>query len=115
MFADILADDVDFLLEDAGYDLTLTRLTGSTYNTTTGTMSAGTSANHTIRGVFINYRNENVDGSVIRAGDRLLLVRAAGAPVTPAIGDTVDGVRILDVRTIAPNGVAVAWSCQTRK
>jgi hypothetical protein len=27
----------------------------------------------------------------------------------------VDGLQILDVRSIAPNGTVIAWACQARK
>jgi len=110
----MLADDVAHLLEDFGSDLTLTRTVSATYNPATGTLSAGTSQTFVIRGVFINYMQDRVDGTVIRAGDRMLLVQAKDAPTTPAIGDRVDGVQVVDVRRIAPNGIAIAYTCQTR-
>jgi len=111
----MLSRDVSHLLQDYGSDLTLTRQVGAAYSPTTGKLSAGTTSTYTVRGVFINYRDENVDGTVIRMGDRRLLVRAQGAGTTPQIGDRVSGLELVDVRTIAPNGVAVAWSCQARK
>jgi hypothetical protein len=113
--ATLLTQDVAQLMDDFGSDLTLTRPAAPTYNPATGVLTAGAAANHTIRGVFINYTDGVVDGSVIRAGDRRLLVRAAGAPVTPAVGDIVSGLRVEDVRTVAPNGVPVGWACQMRK
>lgn len=109
------ADDVAFLLEDEGSSLTLTRQAAGAYMPSTGLMAATTPANFTIRGAFINYHADNVDGTVIRAGDRLLLVSAVGSTTVPAIGDRVDGTEILAVRSFAPNGVAIAWACQTRK
>jgi hypothetical protein len=111
----MLDDDVAYLLADFGRNLTLTRQASGTYDPATGMMAATTPTTQTIRGVFINYRDTNVDGTVIRMGDRLLLVQAKAATTAPAIGDRVDGLQIVDVRTIAPNGIPVAWSCQTRK
>jgi hypothetical protein len=55
-----------------------------------------------------------VDGTIVRMGDRRLLVTADGATGTPAVGDFVDGHKIVNVRTFAPNGVVVAWDCQVR-
>jgi hypothetical protein len=111
----MLAEDIAFLLEDHGSDLTLTRKAGGTYSPATGTITGGSTATHTLRGVFINYLDENVDGTVIRAGDRRLLVRASDAPVTPEIGDVVGGMTLQDVRSYAPNGTPVAWACQARR
>jgi hypothetical protein len=114
----MLADDVAYLLDDFGSDLTLTRQADGTYDPTSGAItpiSPDEPTTFQIRGVFINYIDANVDGTVIRMGDRRLLVRAAGAATTPAINDRVDGMQIVDVRSIAPNGIVIAWACQARK
>ena len=100
---------------DIGSTLTLTRRAGQTYNPATGTVSAGTTSTFSILGVFINYQDDRIDGTVIRVGDRMLLVSATGSDTTPAIGDSVGGLEIVNVRTFAPAGTAVAWACQTRK
>jgi hypothetical protein len=113
--AAMLMADLSFLLDDFGSDLTLTRPSTRYYNPATGDLPPGAVTEHTIRGAFINYMDGTVDGSVIRVGDRRLLVRAYDAPVAPEVGDIVEGLRILDVRSIAPNGVAIAWACQARK
>lgn len=111
----MLGDDVAYLLEDFGSNLTLTRDVGGTYSPATGTYTDGTPTTFTIRGVFINYRDDRVDGSVIQMSDRQLLVSADGSETTPAIGDKVGGLQLIDVRAFAPNGTAIAWSCQARK
>lgn len=111
----MLEEDVAFLLEDRGSDLTLSRQAPGTYNPATGTMGSSATTTHVIRGVFINFTDANVNGTVVRMGDRRLLVRASDAPVTPVIGDRVDGLQVIDVRSIAPNKVPIAWACQMRK
>jgi hypothetical protein len=111
----MLEEDVATLMEDFGSDLTVTRPATGAYDPIIGTMASGSATTFTVRGVFINYTDANVDGTVVKMGDRRLLVRAKGAPNTPAIGDRVSGLQILDVRTIAPNGVPIAWACQARK
>jgi hypothetical protein len=111
----MLGNAVINLLQKYGSALTLTRTVGATYNPATGTMSAGTPTNFTVRGVFISYKDENVDGTVVRMGDRRLLVSPVGSTTAPAIGDVVGGMKLVDVRTYAPNGTPIAYSCQTRK
>lgn len=113
--ASILTADLAFLMDDFGADWTLTRPAAGTYNPATGTMSGGTPTPFTVRGVFINYTDENVDGTVVQMGDRRFLMRAAGAPTAPDIGDRIDGLQVVAVRTVAPNGTPIAFSCQMRK
>lgn len=111
----MLEDDVAHLLQDFGSALTLTRAGVPTYTPETGVMTNATGGTFTIRGVFINYADENVNGTTIRSGDRRLLVSVQGSTTAPAIDDVVGGLKIIDVRTIAPNGIAIAYSCQMRK
>jgi hypothetical protein len=111
----MLENAVTDLLEDYGLDLTLTRMVGAVYNPATGINLAGTPATFTVRGVFINYEAAHIDGTLIRMGDRRLLVAPSGSTTVPAIGDVVDGMKLMDVRTYAPKGVAIAWACQARK
>jgi len=102
------------LLDDFGQDLTLRRVGVSSYDAATNTITPAAVVTYAVRGVFIQFRHENVDGTVVRMGDRRLLVTADGATGTPAVGDFVDGHKIVNVRTFAPNGVVVAWDCQVR-
>lgn len=110
----MLENEVAQLLADYGTDLMLTRLNGSTYNPATGSMSAGTPATFTIRGVFINYREEQIDNTSIRASDRKLLIQGKGLLTTPQIKDRVSGVEIIDVRRIQAGNTVIAYACQTR-
>jgi hypothetical protein len=111
----MLGNAVINLLQKYGSALTLTRSVGAAYNPSTGAVAGGTPTNFTVQGVFINYTDENVDGTVVRAGDRRLLVSPTGSTTAPAIGDVVGGMKLVDVRTYAPNGTPIAYSCQTRK
>jgi hypothetical protein len=111
----MLLDAVNTLLSKFGSSLTLTRVTGATYSASTGQVGTGTTTNFTIRGAFINYSDELMDGTIIRVGDRRLLVSPAGSTTTPQIGDIVGGLKLIDVRVYAPAGVPVAWACQARK
>lgn len=111
----MISDAVINLMDRYGSALTLTRTVGAAYDPATGKVSGGVVTTFTVRGVFINYLAEEIDGTVIRAGDRRLLVGPRGSTTVPAIGDTVDGHKLVDVRSYAPNGVEVGWACQARK
>lgn len=111
----MLEGDVAQLMQDFGSTLTLTRPGAKTYVPATGTVSAPADTTFTARGVFINYTDDNIDGTLVQRGDRRLLLATEGATGTPAVNDVVAGLKVLDVRTIAPNGAPIAWACQVRK
>jgi len=108
--------DVRRLLDDYGYDVTITKPdVGGSYNITTGKFTGGTDTGYTARGAWMNYHNSDIDGTNIRAGDRKLLISAYDLDITPAVGDYVDSeVRIIDVHTHETNEGVVAYICQTR-
>lgn len=108
--------DVTRLIATHGYTLTLKRVkVGGAYNTTTGVVEGGATSTGTIRGVFINYLEQDVDGTNVLADDRKLLVQADGLTLTPETGDFVDEeVRIERVRKIQSGDTVIAYVCQTR-
>ena len=110
----MLEESVLQLMRDFGSDLTLSRAGAATYDPSAGTVSNGTPTTLSARGVFIEYHQDNIDGTLVKRGDRKLLLAAEGATGTPAVDDVVSGMKVVDVRTIAPNGVPIAWTCQVR-
>ena len=111
----MLDEDVAHLLEDFGSTLVLARPGTSVYDPETGTMASSGGGTFSVQGVFINYLDENINGSTIRTGDRRLLVSVQGSATAPQIDDVVGGLKVLDARTIAPNGTPIAYACQMRK
>lgn len=110
-------EDIAFLLDEHGYDLTLTRAgSGGTYDTATGTMTgASAPVSETIRGVFIEYMAGHINNTTILANDRKLLLRAKDIPVEPKLGDTVDGLKIVGpVRTVQSGDTVIAYTAQMR-
>lgn len=110
----MLSDAVKNLLEKYGSDLTVTRVASVSYDPSTGVATPAAATNPTLRGVFVNYMDSEIDGSLVQQGDRKLLVSLSGSTTTPQKGDQVGGMRIVSVRTFAPNGTAIAWTCQAR-
>ena len=108
--------DVQRLLTTHGYDLSLKRTnSGGAYDTTTGKVSGGTTISATVRGVFIDYRESDIDGTSILADDRKLLLQARGLTMAPETGDVLDDdVQIVSVRTIKSGDTVIAYTCQTR-
>ena len=110
----MLSDDVAYLLQDFGSDLTLTRAGAPSYDPATGLVANAAGSTIVVRGVFISYTDASIDGTLVQRGDRRLLISAANSAGAPEVNDTVEGLKILDVQTIAPNGIAIAWTCQVR-
>lgn len=106
--------DVAALLQEEGSDLTVTRPGATIYDAATATVTEAASTTFVLRGLFVNYKDKDVDGTVIRANDRRMLASARGATGAPQVGDMVAGYRIEHVRAFAPNGVVIAWACQVR-
>lgn len=108
--------DVTKLLATHGYALTLKRLkVGGSYDTTTGAVTGGTTSTATIRGVFIDYNERDIDGTNVLADDRKLLVQADGLTLTPEVGDLIDDeVRLERVRRLKSGDTVIAYICQTR-
>ena len=108
-------------LKDKGLACTITKQTAGTYSTSTGVASVSTST-QSAYGALFDYENKNIDGTLVKKGDRRLLLSAlntAGAVLTaPSVNDTVTAnsviYTIVAVRPIAPSGVAVAYDCQIR-
>lgn len=108
--------DVEKLIDRFGYDIVLKRTNdGGSYDPATGTVTAGETTTATVRGVFINYNERDVDGTSVLMDDRKLLLQARGLTMVPETGDTLDDeVQIISVRTIKAGSTVIAYTCQTR-
>jgi len=108
--------DVQRLLATHGYVLSLKRTnSGGSYNTTTGQFSGGETLTEDVRGVFINYMEQEIDGTSVLADDRKLLLQARGTTMVPETGDDIDDeVKIITVRKILSGTTLIAYVCQTR-
>lgn len=111
------------MLKGKGQSLTLTRQTAGAYDPTTGEAKVKTTT-QTGTGAVFDYGVKNIDGTLIQAGDKKLLLSAfntAGAALTaPVINDTVTigGVTytiVEPLKTVAPGGVTVLYQCNIRK
>lgn len=108
-------------LKDKGLTCTITKQTAGSYSVSTGVASVSTST-QSAYGALFDYENKNIDGSLVKKGDRKLLLSALNtalaALTAPSVNDTVTAnsvtYTIIAIRPIAPSGVAVAYDCQIR-
>ncbi len=76
------------LLEQQGAPAILRR-TPLTYDPATGTATPGTPTDAAVVAHLRTVRDDLVDGTRIRAGDRLAIIAAKGLTLTPQVGDTL--------------------------
>jgi hypothetical protein len=104
------------LLDQYGQLVTLTRLTPGAYDPATGAAIVVNTTQQGIGAVF-DYGNRDIDGTVIKTGDKQLILSAIGL-VLPLVGDQVTvGLtvyKITNVKALSPAGTLVIAECNIR-
>ena len=116
-FYERMAAMTDRMLKDKGQAVTITRQTAGAYNTSTGAATVTTST-QTGHAVIIDHDSNNIDGTLIKAGDKKLLLSPAGISA-PVINDTVTVGGVIytvvePLKTIAPAGAVVMYELNLR-
>ena len=109
------------LLKGKGQEITLTRQAAGAYNVATGT-AAVTTTTQTAYGAMFEYGDKNIDGVLIKEGDKQLLLSAlnsAGtALVAPQLNDTVTintvVYTVVRIKPLSPAGTTVLFDCNIR-
>jgi len=112
------------LLKGKGQSLTLTKITAGTYNPATGGFTGAGTSTQTAYGAVFDYGAKQIDGTLIKAGDKQLLLSAFktdGAALTPPVlGDTVtDAAGVVytlvdPLKIVSPAGTPVLFDCNLR-
>ena len=122
-FYNRLAATAKKLLKGKGQSLTLTKITAGTYNPATGGFTGAGTSTQTAYGAIFDYGTKQIDGTLIKAGDKQLLLSAFktdGAALTaPVLGDTVSigGVvytLVEPLKEVNPAGTVVMYECNLR-
>ena len=118
-----LQSTADKMLKGKGQSLTLTKVTAGTYNPETGGFTGAGTSTQMAYGAIFDYGTKQIDGTLIKAGDKQLLLSAFktdGAALTaPVLGDTVSigGVvytLVEPLKEINPAGTNVMYECNLR-
>jgi hypothetical protein len=111
------------LLKGKGQSITLTKVTAGTYNPATGAMTGTTTSTQTAYGAIFDYGAKQIDGTLIKAGDKQVLISAfkidGSALTAPVLGDTVTigGVTytlVEPLKTVGPAGITVIYEANLR-
>jgi hypothetical protein len=111
------------LLKGKGQEITLTRQAAGAYDPATGT-AAVTTTTQTAYGAMFEYGDKNIDGTLIKEGDKQLLLSAfktdGAALMAPVLGDTVSigGVTytlVEPLKEVNPAGTVVMYEVNLRK
>ena len=111
------------LLKGKGQSLTITRITAGTYNPATGAMTGASTSTQAAYGAVFDYGAKQIDGTLIKAGDKQLLLSAfktdGTALTAPVLGDTVSigGVvytLVEPLKTVGPAGITVIYEANLR-
>ena len=67
----------------------------------------------------MDYRNSDIDGTLVKQGDKKIYLSTDGLTVTPAASDeiTLDGavLSVIDVKPLSPGGTVVYYEIQARR
>jgi hypothetical protein len=117
-----LRNTANRMLKGKGQTITLIKQSAGSYNVSTGAVTVTASTLYAYGAIF-DYGTKDIDGTLIKAGDKQLLLSAysttTGTLLTaPAVNDkvTVAGITytITQIKTIAPGGTTVIYDCNIR-
>ncbi len=119
VFYDEMAEVADELLSEFGQTATVGVPGAQTLNTTTG-IKTPTYTNHTVTAAVFDYPQKLIDGSLIKVGDKRVLVSAVGITFSPAPLQKftdVNGLeyKVINARAVAPAGQSVLWILQVQR
>jgi len=111
-----LASHVEKLITKYGKTLTLRAYSAATYDPVTMVYVAGSAVDTSVSAVEEAYKDYEIDGTLIQAGDIRLMVSSSVEP-TPSMKIVIDGVEwaIIRVYPLRPGEVTFYYTIQARK
>lgn len=103
------------LLSDKGQPMTLTQKTTGEYDPETASAPV-TTATETVYGAVFDYAAKDIDGTLIKRGDKRVIMEATSLTPTSTDTLTIGGVvhNIVEAVPINPGGVVVIYKVQAR-
>jgi hypothetical protein len=119
--ADDLQGDIADVLNDPDYgrDVTLRRTVPGAYNPADGSTGSPTVTDYASRGLLLEYNDTLINGTLIRTGDRICILRVQGLAIAPLQTDKLlvgaDIYDIVSFKTGELGGTAYLYTLQVRK
>jgi hypothetical protein len=104
------------LINKYGQAVTLSRIVGGSVDPVTGAVVAGADGSIQAKGILLNYKAGDIDGTRIMQGDRMLVIDGYTFPLktdVPQIGAEKLG-SIVDIRSVSPGGTKIVHFLQMR-
>lgn len=106
-------------LKAKGQAMTLTRVSGGTYDPVAGSVTTPVTTTYTVYGIEAAFRDGLTmsAGTLIQSGDRQAVVAADQATPVPGDSLTIGGIvwKVIAVTPVNPAGTALLFKCQVRK
>jgi hypothetical protein len=103
------------LIANFGQTATLSK----TANTSTAYNPTRTTTTYTCTVAVLDFRNAEIDGTLVKRGDKKVYISTDGLSVAPEVHDTLtigsEIHAILAVMPISPAGTVVYWEVQARR
>ena len=115
-----LVDAASRLTTKFGKDITLVQKTASGDYDPSGRTSPNTTVNRTFKGVVLNFRTDEIDGTIITSEDHKVILVAKGAVAVPKTKDDIEfdtptkKRTIVSVRTVEVSGNDIIYELQVR-
>lgn len=113
-----LSSQVLTILTQFGRSVTLRHIVAGTYDPTTGTTTGDTSTDYVLTGALVGYKDYEVNGTSVLAGDRRCFLAAKNMTVVPNVGDTVivgtATYSVINFQTQELSGTVLAYALQVR-
>jgi hypothetical protein len=111
------AATADRLIARFGVGVTMSRAVPGAYDPATGAPAAPTTTTQAVKMVVLDFPQSYIDGTLIRAGDRRVLVSALGIN-PPQAGDTFpwngQTLVVINSKALGPSGANVLFTLQAR-
>ena len=101
-----------------GRSVTLRAVTAGTFDTSTGTKTGASTADTVVKAVVTAYKDKQIDGEIIRHGDKMVMIAGSAVTTAPVTNDiVVDGgdYKIVNIETIQPGDTVLIYKLQVRK
>ena len=100
------------LIAEFGKVFQLSRETDGVFDPVSGHTTGTITEYFNLTAVRLNYKNKDVDGSLIKNGDVMFL---ADATTEPQNGDVIDGYVVVDFKTLQPADTVILYKIQARR